>query len=294
VADVQCIWPLRARLGEGPCWVEREQALYFVDILGRSIHRWAWHHGVARSWDAPANPGFVFPASDGRLLCGLRGGLFLVDPLSGRFTPWIAVEADKPHHRLNDGHVDASGRLWFGSMHEDCRTLGGVLYSLEDGERICHRDLDYVIPNGPVVSPDGRTLYHTDSARRTVYAFDLARDGTLSHKRVFIRFAEPVSPDGMAIDQAGDIWIALYGGWRIERYSPDGMKRDEVRLPCAQITKPAFGGEDLQTLFVTSARDGLSPQECESQPLAGGLFAVRVATAGLPPSICAISPTGGS
>ena len=280
--ELQCIWPVAAELGEGPVWVEREQALYFVDILGQAIHRWR-ASGETRSWPAPAEPGFIVPNCGGGFICGLRGGLHLFDPANGAFTLMTPVEQDRPRHRLNDGFVDATGRLWFGTMNEDCRTAGGALYSLEKDRTPRVHDEGYIVTNGPVTSPDGSRLYHTESAARTVYVFDLAANGCLTNKRLFAQFPEDIYPDGMVVDQAGHLWIALFNGWRVERYTPQGDKVGEIRLPCANVTKPAFGGPAMCTLYLTTAWTSLTPEARANQPLAGGVFSVDVATPGLAP-----------
>jgi sugar lactone lactonase YvrE len=269
-----------AELGEGPVWVAREKTVYFVDITGRTIHSWR-EDGRGRSWRAPAEPGFIFPVDDGGFICGMRDGLYHFDPATGTFVLIRPIEQDRPHHRINDGYMDATGRLWFGTMNRDCKTVGGALYSLEKDNTLRVHDTGYIVTNGPVVNPDGLTLYHTDSATRTVYTFDLSVDGILANKRRFIQFSESVYPDGMAVDQAGNVWVALFNGWRVEKYSPKGEKLREIRFPCANVTKPAFGGDDLRTLYVTTAWIGLAPESRMNQRLAGGLFAVNVQTPGV-------------
>jgi sugar lactone lactonase YvrE len=281
--DVQCIWPLAASLGEGPVWVERERAIYFVDIMDHTIHRLG-QDGECHSWRAPAEPGFIVPCRGGGFICGLRGGLYGFEPATSTFTFLVPVENEKPQHRINDGHVDSTGRLWFGTMNEDSKTIGGALYSWRKDEPLQIHDGGYVVTNGPASSHDGRTLYHTDSICRTVYAFDLSADGTLSSKRPFIQYPEDLYPDGMVVDETGNLWIAVFNGWRIEQYSQQGKKLSEIRFPCANITKPAFGGNDLRTLYVTTALVGLSPESRAKQPLAGGLFAVDVPVGGLKPT----------
>src|SRR5271163_3981272 len=127
--EPSCIWDVAAELGEGPVWLAREKSVYFVDIKGRAIHRWQ-ADGKTRSWTTPAEPGFVLPYHRGGLICGLRGGLYYFDPTTGGFTLLVPVEEGKPRHRINDGFVDASGRVWFGTMHDDTQTVGGAFYSL--------------------------------------------------------------------------------------------------------------------------------------------------------------------
>jgi D-xylonolactonase len=277
---VECVWPLGAELGEGPVWIAPERAIYFVDIKGRRIHRLQIDSGARTAWDAPAQPGFILPIAGGGFVCGLQDGLHRFDPASGAFSLLSPVEAHLAQNRINDGHVGADGRLWFGTMHDDETDDTGSLYSWDgDGDPTVH-DRDYGVTNGPAISPDGRTLYHTDSRARAVYAFDLAPDGTLSNKRLFVR-PEHGHPDGMAVDAAGCLWVALFGGWGVERYSPKGEAIGKVAFPCANVTKLAFAGDDLRTAFATTAWLSLPQAQRAAQPLAGGLFRFTVDTPGL-------------
>jgi sugar lactone lactonase YvrE len=285
VAELECVWPVGAQLGEGPFWSAAEQAVWFVDIKSHKIHRYHEPSGQTRSWDTPPQPGFVLPARDGRLVVGLQAGLHHFDPKSGEFKLFQVVEPHAPHNRLNDGYVDAEGYLWFGSMDDNERDPTGALYQLvKEGCR--RRDDGYVITNGPATSPDGRTLYHTDTLKKEIYAFDKTRDGELSGKRLFAKIGpDDGHPDGPIADSTGVLWTGLFGGWGLNRYTPDGTLLGKLKLPCANVTKPAFGGADLQTIYITTAWKGLTPEQRGQQPLAGGLFRVRADVAGLPQSI---------
>jgi sugar lactone lactonase YvrE len=275
------VWPVGALLGEGPFWSASEQAVWFVDIKGRAIHRYHEPTGRRRSWSAPADPGFVLPAHDGTLVAGLKTGLHRFDPGSGQFTRLYEVEPSASHNRLNDGYVDPDGHLWFGSMDDDEKEQSGALYQLtRDGPQ--RRDADYCITNGPACSPDGRTLYHTDTLKKIIYAFDRTPEGELSNRRVFARVKDGEGyPDGPIADSKGVLWSALYGGWGVNQYAPDGKLLGKLALPCSNVTKQAFGGADLRTLYITTAWKGLSSADRARQPLAGGLFRVRVDTSGL-------------
>jgi len=276
-----CLWDVGATLGEGVLWDGAGNGVWFVDIKGRQIHRCDPQGGDRRSWDAPSQVSFIVPATAGGFVCGLEDGLYHFDAASGAFAPLAQVEADLPGNRFNDGHVDAGGRLWFGSMDNAEELPSGVLYRYASGE-VAAVDRDYIITNGPATSADARTLYHTDTLKKHIYAFDVALDGTLSNKRLFVTLEGGGHPDGMAVDTGGCLWVAVFGGWRIDRYAPDGAKIGEVRFPCANITKLAFGGADLCTVYATTARKGLSDADLAAQPLAGGLFTFRVDTPGLP------------
>jgi sugar lactone lactonase YvrE len=201
---------------------------------------------------------------------------------------FVDIKGRRLHRCAPDGSDrsswDAPGQISFAVRAGD----GSVVVSLDDGlyrfdgARVARMDDGYIITNGPAVSADGRTLYHTDTLAKRVYAFDLAPDGSLAHKRLFAENTDGGHPDGMAVDAEGHVWIAVFGGWRIERRDPLGRKVGEVRFPCANITKLAFAGDDLRTVYATSARKGLSPEDLAAQPLAGALFTFRAAVAGLP------------
>jgi xylono-1,5-lactonase len=281
-----CVWPVNAELGEGPVWQAEENAAYFVDIKGRHIHRLSVATGHTQTWNAPDQPGFVVPLAEHGFVCGLPGGLYRFDAGSGQFDKLKDVEPHLPGNRLNDGFVDASGHLWFGSMDDGEEQPTGTLYRVNDAGEVVAQDDDYVITNGPAMSPDGRTLYHNDTLRRVVYAFDVNEDGTLSGKRIFAAISGDGYPDGMAVDAEGYVWVALFGGWRIERFSPDGKVVEQVPFPCANITKLAFGGDDLQTVYASTAWKGLSLVERQQQPQAGGLFSFRSPVPGQPQARC--------
>jgi sugar lactone lactonase YvrE len=281
---VECVWPVGALLGEGPFWSAPEQAVWFVDIKSRAIHRYHEPTGATRTWSAPADPGFILPARDGTFIAGLQSGLHRFDPGTGNFTLLHAVEPNAPHNRLNDGYVDAEGYLWFGSMDDEEKNPTGALYQLTDSG-VQRRDTGYVITNGPTCSPDGRTLYHVDTGRKIIYAFDRTPEGSLSNRRELARLEEGDGyPDGPVADSTGVIWCGLYGGWGINQYAPDGTRLGKLKLPVSNVTKQAFGGPDLKTLYITTAGKNLSAAERAGQPLAGGLFRVQVDTAGLPQS----------
>jgi xylono-1,5-lactonase len=283
-SGVECVWPVGALLGEGPFWSAAEGTLWFVDIKGNRIHSYNEASGRKASHVTPEFAAFVFRDSRGGMICGLRSGLYRFDPGSSRFDLLMKVDALHPANRLNDGFVDAQGRLWFGTMDNDEREPAGSLYRFARN-RLQRMDSGYVITNGPAMSPDGRILYHVDTQRRCLYAFDVDPQGALSGKRIFVKVEEPdVHPDGPAVDSTGNVWVAMFGGWGVRCYSPQGELLGSIDVPVAQCTKAAFGGTDLRTLYITSAAVGLTAEQRISQPLAGGLFRTRVEVAGLPPN----------
>ena len=271
-----------AMLGEGPCWSAAEQKLWFVDIKRQILHRFAPATGMLESWLAPAQPGWVLPATGDRLVAGLQTGLHLFSPEDGRFTPLEPAAADLPGNRLNDATVDPLGRLWFGTMDDAEERPTGRVYRYAGGHLSAAEIAPTIITNGPAFSPDGRTLYHVDTLAGTIYALDVASDGTVSRPRLFAQIAPADGyPDGPTVDSEGCLWIGLFGGWGVRRYAPDGRLLDFVRFPVANVTKIAFGGEDFRTVYATTARKGLSDADLRDQPLAGNLFTFRAATPGL-------------
>lgn len=277
------VWHLHAALGEGPVWVSRDAALWFTDIKSHKVHRFDPITGGGRSWDAPAQIGFIHPAAGGGFVVGLQSGLHHFDEAGGTFSALHPVEPHLPGNRLNDATVDDRGRLWFGTMDDAQTKRSGAFYRFEAG-RVSHTGIgDIVITNGPALSPDGRTLYHVDTLARTIDASDVAEDGSVSNTRPFVRIAKgDGNPDGPTVDRQGYVWIGLYGGWAARRYSPAGELVETVRFPVANITKLAFGGADGRTVYATTARQQLTPEELQQQPEAGDLFAFRTDVPGPP------------
>ena len=282
-SEPSLVWNLEAELGEGPVWVERDQALWFVDIKKHEIHRFDPASGNRNSWTAPEQVGFIFPAEGGGFVAGLQSGLYRFDEESGAFGLIVEVEPDKPHNRLNDGVVDPSGRLWFGTMDDGERAKSGAFYCF-DRDRLTRTALDGIaITNGPAVSPDGRLLYFVDTRGGTIGCADIAADGSLGSPRRLAKIdPKEGHPDGPAIDSEGCVWISLYAGWEARRYSPEGDLVERVRFPVSNITKIAFGGPDLRTAFATTARQMLSADAIAKQPGIGGLFEFQVAVPGVP------------
>ncbi len=283
MTDPRNIWPLAAELGEGPVWVQRDRALWFVDIKKQQIHRFDPADASKESWDAPEQVGFVFPAERGGFVAGLQSGLYHFDETNGGFELIVNVEADKPGNRLNDGVVDPHGRLWFGTMDNQEKAKSGAFYCFADGKVSPTGIADISITNGPAVSPDGRLLYFVDTLKGTIEVADIADDGSLGNRRAFTRIEKTDGyPDGPTIDSNGYLWISVYAGWEARRYSPAGDLVERVRFPVANITKTAFGGADLRSAFSTTARQLLKPDEIAKQPEIGDLFEFRVDVPGVP------------
>ena len=280
----QCIWNAHAKLGEGPMWSVREQALYWVDILGHRLHRYSPSEGQ-HTWQFDEEVTAVAERAEvDELIITRRHGFARFNPKTEELTPLLQVETELPANRFNDGKCDRSGRFWAGTMDFGCEQPTGSLYCLSPDLRYERIDSGYIVTNGPAWSADYSTMYHNDSANGRVYAFDFdLKSGRVSNKRLFLQFSQQEgSPDGMTTDADGGLWIAHWGASKLTRHDPQGNVLHAVELPCSQITSCAFGGPDFRTLYITSAADGLSPQQLEREPLAGGLFALEIDIAGMP------------
>lgn len=279
-ATIRLAWALRASLGEGPVWLDDERALWFVDIEGRWLHRYDPRDGRRLSYAAPGRPSFVVPAGDGSLLVGIERQLWKFR--EGAFVAPVAEVPAPPGTRTNDGVVDARGRLWFGTMDDAKSAPIGQVHRFEAG--VVHAAGGHArITNGPATSPDGRVLYHVDTRGGRVWAFDIATRDSLVDGEVFATI-DPAdgTPDGVTVDAEGGVWVAIWGGWCVRRYSAGGSLLATVPVPASQVTKIAFGGDDLRTAFVTTARETLDEVQLREEPEAGGLFAFEAPVAGLP------------
>jgi sugar lactone lactonase YvrE len=284
MTEVTCVLRTNALLGEAPLWDPAERALYWVDVKRREVHRFDPATGRDARWIVAEDVGSLAVRAAGGLVVAMRSGFHFLDPATGRTTPIVDPEPERGENRFNDGKPDRQGRFWAGSMHDlETRPTGG-LYRL-DPDRSCRRLVDgLVCSNGLCWSPDGRTMYHADTAYRTVWAWDFDPDrGEIANRRTFIEVpAADGAPDGATVDAEGCLWLAHWDGWRLTRYDPIGRIERVVPLPVQRPTCPAFGGPDLDVLYVTSASIDLSAAERARQPLAGGILALAPGIRGLP------------
>lgn len=270
----------RDRLGEGPMWSSRDNALYWVDILAPALHRLSLMDGCLASWRMPEPIGWVIErAKYPGFIAGLQSGFaeLTLDPFA--ISPIKDPEPHLPRNRLNDAKADAAGRIWAGSMNINADIASGGLYRFDADHSVTAMDGGYLIANGPAFSPGQDYVYHTDSGRGVVYRFALNTDGTLGEREAFLTFAADWGkPDGMTVDADGALWIAHWGAARVSRFTPDGEVDRVIHLPTSQISSCAFAGEHLDRMFVTSAA-----VDNEQDPLAGALFEVDAGVRGLPP-----------
>jgi sugar lactone lactonase YvrE len=266
-------------LSEGPRWDDERQELLWVDILGCGFHRATLKADGSpdqvRTMALDRHVGVVAPVTGGGYVLAAGQGFLFVDE-AGAVGELAQPEAGHVNVRMNDGACDPQGRFWAGTMAYDESPGAGTLYRLELDGRCSTVLTGLTISNGIGWSPDGATMYLSDSGTGLVEAFDFdGLTGAIGGRRTLVHIDQPgAAPDGLTVDELGDIWVALYGGWAVNRYGPDGSLRATVHIPVAQVTSCAFGGADRRTLFVTTGRQRLEEPALERQPDAGRVFAV--------------------
>jgi sugar lactone lactonase YvrE len=266
-------------LSEGPRWDEERQELLWVDILGRGFHRAKLTTGggpdQVRTMALDRHVGAVAPATGGGYVLAAGQGFLFVDE-AGSVRELAQPEAGHLNVRMNDGACDPEGRFWAGTMAYDESPGAGTLYRLELDGRCSTVLTGLTISNGIGWSPDGGTMYLSDSGAGLVEAFDFdGVTGAIGARRTLVHIDHPgMAPDGLTVDEQGNIWVAMYGGWAVNCYAPDGSLRATVHIPVAQATSCAFGGGDRRTLFVTTGRERLDEAALERQPDTGRVFSV--------------------
>lgn len=274
--------PAGCSLGEGALWDHRTGHLLFVDIKNPAIYRFEPGSGAVHRLPLAERVGFVALTPDTDIVvAGLKSGLARVHLFGGQVQPLAAPEPHRPGNRINDGHVGPDGTLYFGTMDDAEEAPTGSFWSY-DGARLIEIEHGIPITNGPALSPDGRTLYSTDTKGRTVRAHPV-EGGAVGPARPFLRFEEGWgNPDGGAVDAEGHLWVCHWGGGRVSRFRPDGSLERTLAVPAAQVTKCAFGGPDLTTLYITTAGIG---RDRDEEPAAGHVFVVEAGIPGLPANV---------
>ncbi len=293
-------------LGESPFWHPAERALYWLDIPGRAVLRTRGEIGTPAArverWALPTEAGCMAPARRGGLVIALRDGIYRAREWGGELAAIARVDHDVRTMRFNDGKCDAAGRFWAGTLNEAKDRPSAALYCLDarpgvpGAPRLARMAGEATTANGLGFAPDGRTVYWADTAAHRVRAWDWdAAANTLSQPRVFRQFDPKPDgwtpdgpahydgrPDGATVDAEGHYWVAMFEGAQLLRFTPSGEMAAAVPVPVRCPTMPCFGGDDLRTLFVTTARKGRPAAELAAQPAAGHVISMRVATPGLP------------
>jgi sugar lactone lactonase YvrE len=287
--EVECVVDAKALVGEGTVWDPRAQCLWWIDIWGRKIHRYELSSESTQTFETPGPPGCLAVRQRGGLVLAMLDGFYFFDPARQEFQHVVDAEPHLKETRMNDGKTDRQGRFWSGTVFEvqgvTSRAIG-ALYRL-DADLSCHKVVDGVAcSNGLAWSPDGRTMYFSDSCTPYVWAWDFEGEtGKVRNRRVFIDLTSVNGAcDGATVDAEGCYWLTLPLKGQVQRYDPAGRLMQTIKLPTDAPTCCEFGGKDLDILYVTTSTLRRTPLQLKGQPLAGGLFAVDVGVRGLPGS----------
>lgn len=283
--QVDLVLDAKATLGEGPHWEEREQLLYWVDIIEKRLH--VYNHITSDTHFYQFNHyiGAAVPGQLGNFIVALQNGIYTFDLESEELSLITDPEVNLPSNRFNDGKCDSKGRFYVGTMDVDAKPGCGAFYRLDRNGEIKKLLSNVSISNGLAFSPDEAFLYHIDTStgEMSIYNYD-EQSGDISFKEVGITIPKEMgSPDGMTIDREGMVWIAHWGGGCVTRWNPHtGKQLDEIIVPAKNVTSCTFGGEHLDELYITTARIGLTDEELALYPLSGGVFKVKLGISGYP------------
>ncbi len=275
-ATAELVLDAKAELGEGPLWDSKTRVLYWVDILKGELHRYDPRSGKDQTFKVGGNIGTVVSRAKGGLVLALRSGLAGYDPATGKLDMLAEPEKENPGVRFNDGKCDPRGRFWAGTMAYDMAQGAGKLYRMDAKGKVQVMIPAATISNGLVWSSDRKTFYYIDSPTSQIAAYDYDDEtGEIRNRRIAVEVPKADGiPDGMAIDVEDKLWVAHWGGSQVVRWdAKTGKALARIRVPASQTTACAFGGPDMDRLYITSARTGLKEEQLKGQePHAGGLF----------------------
>ncbi|AFZ25773.1 gluconolactonase [Cylindrospermum stagnale PCC 7417] len=282
----QNVLKAHASLGEGPVWDSTQKLLYWVDIDNHRVHQFNPETGKDSFFDVGDVVGAIAKAGVNRLIMALRHRLAFLNTQTGVVTPIVDIETDLPNNRFNDGKCDPQGRFWIGSMSSSSQKGQASLYRYDPDHSLHKMETGLTVSNGLGWSPDQRRFYLTDSPEKKIYAYNFdSATGRISDRQIFVNLAgESFYPDGLTVDIQGNIWSAMWDGGCVICFNPKGEEISRIQIPVKITTSCTFGGEDLQTLYITTASVGLSEDEIEKNFYAGDLFAVQTDISGLPAS----------
>ncbi|MBN2774708.1 MAG: SMP-30/gluconolactonase/LRE family protein [Prolixibacteraceae bacterium] len=281
---VELVIDTKSDLGEGAIWNYRTNELYWVNIAGKLLHIYNPQTGINKELLTGQMIGTVVPTESGRAIVALQNGIYYLDVSTGTKTFLVDPEDDKPDNRFNDGKCDPKGRLWAGTMNLNGDSEKGALYRIENDSTVTKMIYPVSISNGITWSADTTRMYYIDTPTQQVKQYDYNNStGTISNGKVVIEIpTESGSPDGMTIDKDGNLWIALWGGYAVGCWNPEtGELVRKIDVPAKNVTSCAFGGPDLKTLFITTARQDMSEDELKEFPHAGGVFKIRQGVEGV-------------
>jgi sugar lactone lactonase YvrE len=288
--NASLLYPSQCYLGEGPYWHAERKSCFWVDIEGKKLFEYNWINKTTRCRVLDYRVTLVVQDNEGHLVLGMEGGVARYNLENETFSWLIDVEKDFHKHRCNDGKVDSKGRLWLGTLHMDFNEGAGSLYSLDENLLLKKKQDQFTIANGLAWSPDNTIMYFIDSPTNKVqsFIFDESTGHIVFEKDVIHIPKEMGSPDGMAIDEEGMLWIAQWGGFGVYRWNPlNGELLSILKLPVPNVSSCAFAGEDLDHLIITTAQQDMSEDELKKYPESGDLFCAKISVKGMPTNKCA-------
>ncbi|ULQ51394.1 SMP-30/gluconolactonase/LRE family protein [Flavihumibacter fluvii] len=262
-------------LGEGPVWYKSRNSLFWVDIIGQSIHEYIPGKNHVNTWPIGHMVSLVFEKDRDNMLLGIQGGLVSFNLVTHELN-WLAeIEKDNPRNRTNDGGIDARGNIWIGTMELNCQQNAGALYVVDKNFVVTRKLNQLSIPNGLVFSPDQQHMYHIDSETKKVesYSYDIDHLD-IRHEKTLVEIpAGKGSPDGMTMDEEGMLWIAQWGGFCVSRWDPGtGKQIGAIEVPVPHVSACIFGGDNLDQLYITTARQNLTEESRQKYPDSGSVF----------------------
>ena len=268
-------YEIKAQLGEGAIWNHLTQEFCWIDIEGKKVHFYSPSTKTNRSFDTPTRIGTIVPIDEENAIVGLHDGAYILNTKTGEYTLFSGVETDIPDNRLNDGKCDPSGRFWVGTMELTTKPHAAGLYMV-DGKGEVTQQLDSIsISNGIVWTADKKTMYYIDTPTQEVRGYDYDdATGNISNERIAVKLADSLGgPDGMAIDEEGMLWVCMWNGASVLRLNPNtGDIIDKIEVPALNVTSCAFGGKNLDTLYITTVSLYMNEENQKKYPLAGSIF----------------------
>ena len=283
--NASLLYKSNCELGEGPMWHIERKSFFWVDIYGKAFYEYNWQSGDIRRWQLGLQVSLVVENKDDNLILGTENGLAAFD-LQTETAKWLLnIEKDISTNRSNDGACDASGRLWMGTMARDFAKGQGSLYCVDKNFSVTKKLDNITISNGLRWSLDNKRMYFIDTPAQCVQSFLFDEEtGNIKFEKVVIEIdKQKGSPDGMAIDEEGMLWIAQWNGFGVYRWNPlTGKLLSKITLPVPQVSSCAFGGENLDHLFITTARENMSNDDFKKYPESGNVFIVQPGVKGVP------------
>jgi len=282
---VELAYKTESQLGEGAVWNYKTNELYWIDIEGKKLHIYQPEKNTNKTIEMPCRIGTVVPSEDtGKVIVALEDGIYIVDIATEELSVISDVEADMPENRFNDGKCDPNGNLWVGSMHLKQSEPKASLYKVNGLGEATNMLQNITISNGIVWTKDKKTMYYIDTPTKKIRAFDFdVTTSTISNERVAVIVDEKDGyPDGMTIDENDMLWVGLWNGNVVAQFNPKtGVLVKKIKVPAHNVTSCAFGGENLDELYITTATVDMTPEEKEKYPLAGSVFKVKMDVKGM-------------